>query len=217
MVTVQRILKLGLTLAFVVGVVMFCLAKREQQPIKAEYDRLTAKFGEMPAIAPDRYQVLRLPTNEPWDLMWRFRRPENTGILIEDYIAFGGGSCSGSLYSNDNNRDASIVRFHIDFDRPQMRCFFKFDGGASTCGSGDKKTADAFREHWDELKIETVSSSHAVDFSPDEILELVRITAPAKFADGSSVRSGKDGLCLLVRVGAQAAFDQEKAAAEKQR
>ncbi|MCC9605025.1 hypothetical protein LOC68_25035 [Blastopirellula sp. JC732] len=215
MVILQRILKLALVVAFVIGVVMFGLAKREQASIKAEYDRLTATFGEMPPGSPDRFQILRVPTDEPWHLAWRIQHPQNVPLRIENYIAFGGGSCgSGSSISSASGQE-SLIRFRVDFDQQQMRCFLKHPFGGSTCGSGSDVEAEAFRKYWDELKIETISSTSPESFAQEKVIDLIRITAPEKFSDGSTPRCGKDGLCLLIRIGTQAAFDEEAAKAKE--
>ncbi|TWT31840.1 hypothetical protein [Blastopirellula retiformator] len=216
MLIFQRILKLSLTLAFVVGVVMFALAKREQAPIKAEYDRLRAKFGELPNVSPDRFQILSFQSEEPGHLVWRFRPPDNVPIKFNSEISFGGGSCRGGTTSYGAKRTEGLIRFRIDFDNPRMVCFLKYPHGHMTCGSSDAEAAEAYRQHWDELTIETVSSTTPESYSQDEIIDLVRITAPEKFADGTSVRSGENGLCLLVRIGTPTAFDAEKAKAQEQ-
>lgn len=211
MLLLQRILKLGLVVAFVVGVVMFALAKRDQAPIKAEYDRLSGMFGEMPEASPDHFQILRLPTNEPWHLTWRFRKPQNRQMVVTTQNSFGGGSSSGRAMISAGGDYESIIRFRIDFDRPQMRCFLKHPGGSSTTGQGDLKTAKYFREHWDELEIETVSATEVESFGPDEVVDLVRITVPEGFGEGMDIHLPSDRTCLLIRFGTQEAFDKEAA------
>jgi hypothetical protein len=171
---IQRILNLVLVVSIVVGAFLAWRSGREQNRLRAEYERLTRITGELKITDPKKVHIQALKTGEPLHFAWHCYLPANYRQIISD----GKGSSSSS-WNNDPREFIARVRLRQDV-RGDLQLHTFFSSSSGRMSFGDTALTNFLKNRWEEIQVEQIGANGVAVISPEETVVLLKLTLPEK-------------------------------------
>jgi hypothetical protein len=173
----RNVVDLALLTVGLVGGMLAWKAGHERSRLEANYRRLAAAVGELPADDPALIYLKALDTGDPLHFAWRVHLPAKTRM---DLRSGSGRSGLRGLISCSDPTDF-IARVRLREDEPgHMSVYTKIMGGSSRSGIGSTGLARLLREHVQELMVEQVGKHGVVAIDPKakKPTTLLRVALP---------------------------------------
>ena len=186
----RTILTIALVAIAAVGGVQVYRLRSDVAPLRAEYDRLTAKYADFEVTEPQKYYVARVDTGDPMAFAWRFYEPP--GGQYRHRFSFGTKESTGDSWGKPEGSQ-TIMRLAFEPIDDGFRYFWeqKRLGGRRGFPAWKGSLGDFLKLHWSKLHISVLASDKTLVLPTDQVLTLLTIEVPPELRDELRKAVGK--------------------------
>ena len=167
----------------IAGFVMTLLQRRENEPLRIEYDALVDRVGLLNVVDSERIHMMRLPSDDPMVFRWHAYYPEGKHLLWRSTTIHHGPM---DLRNNHSNRQDLILRLEFEFTDKGIQYTFSDGTDLKRNYIQSDQLCQLIQEHWTELVVEAVGRPTFLSDGSDPI-DLIRIELPEHVHDDISL------------------------------
>ncbi|MCC9605029.1 hypothetical protein LOC68_25015 [Blastopirellula sp. JC732] len=206
--TPLQIIHVLLILVTLWGLFGVCIWSHQLRHLHGEQARLIAKFGDFSDCDPTKFKLLKLPSDDPREATWRCEAPLDYAPAFSMMTRFSDTSLVQAI-SPLTTVQGNFLRIKLETVGDELFLFYTGPGRSSHWRIDNPDHRKLLQDHWDELQFEFAAEQQIYEFDEEEIVTLIRATAPTSLRHELEYQSPDDDFTVLcLQIGSAKAVEK---------